>query len=41
VKASSTGMGNLTLDTKDLNQGVYFVRVNHGEKVIVKRIIKN
>jgi hypothetical protein len=41
VKTSSTGMGNLTLDTKDLNQGVYFIRVNHGEKVIVKRIIKN
>lgn len=41
VKTSSIGMGNLTLDTKDLNQGVYFIRVNHGEKVIVKRIIKN
>jgi hypothetical protein len=41
VKATSSGMGNLILDTKELNHGVYFIRVNHGEKVIVKRIIKN
>ncbi|MDZ4667080.1 MAG: T9SS type A sorting domain-containing protein [bacterium] len=41
VKTNMSGQGTLTMDTKDLNQGVYFIRVNHGEKIIVKRIIKN
>jgi hypothetical protein len=41
VKASLSGKGNLTMDTKDLSQGIYFIRINNSEKVIVKRIIKN
>ena len=30
-----------TLNTASLNNGVYFVRINNGESVITKRLIKN
>jgi hypothetical protein len=30
-----------TLNTAGLNNGVYFVRINNGESVITKRLIKN
>ncbi|MCF8426803.1 MAG: T9SS type A sorting domain-containing protein [Bacteroidia bacterium] len=40
VKLNTTTIGNVHLDTKVLAEGVYFVKVTQGEKVIVKRIIK-
>ena len=38
---NASSQGKLRIDTRNMAQGVYFVRVNNGEKVIVKRIIKN
>jgi|GEM_PF-1537784 len=32
---------NATIDTHNLSNGVYFIRVNNGETIITKRIIKN
>jgi hypothetical protein len=40
VKLNTSSIGNVTIDTKVLAEGVYFVKVTQGEKVIVKRIIK-
>jgi hypothetical protein len=41
VKISATGNGNVSLNANELANGIYFIRVNNGEKVFVKRIIKN
>jgi hypothetical protein len=32
---------NVTINTADLSNGIYFIRINNGETVITKRIIKN
>lgn len=36
-----TGTGKITVPTQDLPHGVYFISIDNGEKVFVKRIIKN
>ncbi len=35
------GTGKIIVPTNDLPNGVYFIRINNGEKSFVKRIIKN
>jgi hypothetical protein len=40
-KVISQGLGNVNIQTSELAEGVYFIRINHGEKVSVHRIIKN
>jgi hypothetical protein len=41
VKLNASNSGMVNIDTRELSQGIYFIRINNGEKVIVKRIIKN
>lgn len=41
VKLNASNSGMVNIDTHELSQGIYFIRVNNGEKVIVKRIVKN
>jgi len=41
VKLTESNNGSVVIDTRGLAQGIYFIRINNGEKVIVKRIIKN
>ncbi len=40
-KVISQGIGNVNIQTSELAEGVYFIRINHGEKVSIHRIIKN
>lgn len=40
-KAVATGMGTVSLDTKALESGIYFVRVNTGNETRVQRIVRN
>ncbi|MCA0427746.1 MAG: T9SS type A sorting domain-containing protein [Bacteroidetes bacterium] len=40
-KAVATGMGAVSLDTKALESGIYFVRVNTGNETRVQRIVRN
>lgn len=41
IKMSASNAGSVNIDTRDLAQGIYFIRINHGETLLVKRIIKN
>ncbi|OYU97078.1 MAG: hypothetical protein CFE21_01965 [Bacteroidetes bacterium B1(2017)] len=41
IKMSESNEGSVNIDTRNLAQGIYFIRINHGETVLVKRIIKN
>ena len=40
-KANATGIGAVNLDTKALESGIYFVRVNTGNETRVQRIVRN
>lgn len=41
IKIHASGNGNVNLNANALADGIYFIRVNNGEKVFIKRIIKN
>ncbi len=36
-----SGNGNVVISTQELLNGVYFIRINNGDRVLVKRILKN
>jgi hypothetical protein len=41
LKLNAQGLGSLQIDTKGLESGIYFIKINKSETIQIKRIIKN
>lgn len=40
-KVFTQGFGNVNIDTREMAEGIYFIKVNHADKISIHRIIKN